>query len=388
LPWDRPMYSIRDYSDMVADRHRTNAYVEALRRSAKPDSLVLDIGAGTGVFSLMACQLGARRVVAIEPDDVIHMAREIATCSGFADRIEFIQALSTDVSLPERADVIVSDLRGVLPLFTGHLKSVADARRRFLSPGGVLIPREDSLWVTLVDAPDVYRDHVGIWQNNDLGLDLGAALRFTTNSWGKVRLKPGQFLVEPKCWAKLDYTTLEGTEAHGEVAWTLPRAGTAHGLCLWFDAELLEGVGFSNAPGSSEQIYGQAFFPLSQPLALDAGDTISVALRADLVGEDYQWTWETRVVGRDEPGRCRTTFRQSTFLGVPRSMDRLKKKHAGHVPTLKEDGQIDRLILERMDGATPLGDIAGEILDRFPSRFSRWEEALGRVGDLSERYGR
>ncbi len=63
---------------MVADRHRTGAYVEALRRAVRPGSFVLDIGAGCGVFSLVACRLGARRVVAVEPDDVILVAREIA----------------------------------------------------------------------------------------------------------------------------------------------------------------------------------------------------------------------------------------------------------------------------------------------------------------------
>lgn len=382
------MYSIHGHGEMVADRHRTGAYVEALRRSVKPGALVLDIGAGSGVFSLVACQLGARRVVAVEPDDVILVARAIAADCGYADRIEFLQALSTDVSLPERADVIVSDLRGVLPLFNGHLKSVADARRRLLAPGGTLIPRADSVWVALVEAPDLYRDHVGPWRDNDLGLDMGAALRFTTNRWGKARLKPEQLLVEPRCWARLDYTTLGETDGRGEVAWTVPQAGTAHGLCVWFDAELLEGVGYSNAPGATEQIYGQAFFPLTRPLALEAGDTVSVVLRANLVGEDYQWTWETRVGDPDTPGRPRSAFRQSTFLGTPRAMERLKKRDAGHVPTLKDDGRIDRLVLERMDGVTPLGDIAREVLERFPGRFPRWEEALGWVGKLSERYGR
>src|SRR6516165_5693389 len=106
------MYSIRAYGEMVLDRHRTGAYIEALRRSVKPGSVVLDLGAGCGVFALVACQLGARRVVAVEPNEVVHLARQIAADCGYSDRIEFIQDISTKVSPLEPADVIVSDLRG------------------------------------------------------------------------------------------------------------------------------------------------------------------------------------------------------------------------------------------------------------------------------------
>src|SRR5437870_1780607 len=114
------LYSIYAYGRMIADNVRMAAYVQALRQSVKPNSVVLDIGTGTGIFALLACQFGARKVYAIEPDDAIQVARDIAVANGYAERIEFIQNLSTKVMLPERADVIISDLRGVLPWFQQH----------------------------------------------------------------------------------------------------------------------------------------------------------------------------------------------------------------------------------------------------------------------------
>jgi hypothetical protein len=61
--------------------------------------------------------------------------------NGYADRITFHQTLSSAITLPQPADVIVSDLRGVLPLMQHHIPAIVDARQRLLAPGGVLIPR-------------------------------------------------------------------------------------------------------------------------------------------------------------------------------------------------------------------------------------------------------
>ena len=122
------MYTISDYSGMIADTVRTEAYIRALRETITPDSVVVDIGTGTGIFALLACRLGARRIYAIEPDDAIQVAQAMAVANGCSDRIEFIQDLSTKVSLPERADVIVSDIGGVLPWFRSHILSIVDAR--------------------------------------------------------------------------------------------------------------------------------------------------------------------------------------------------------------------------------------------------------------------
>jgi len=89
------MYSLHFYGQMLADTPRMDAYLAALRQAVKPDSVVLDLGCGPGVFALMACKFGARRVYAVEPDNIISVAREAAVANGCADRIEFFESLST-----------------------------------------------------------------------------------------------------------------------------------------------------------------------------------------------------------------------------------------------------------------------------------------------------
>ena len=143
------MYSLSDYGHMIADKVRMDPYAHALKAMVTSDSVVLDIGAATGIHSLLACKFGACQVYAIETNDAIHLARKLAQVNGFSDRIDFIQDSSANVSLPEKADLIVSDLRGALPPFGLHIPTIIDARNRHLAPGGTLIPMRVSFWAAL-----------------------------------------------------------------------------------------------------------------------------------------------------------------------------------------------------------------------------------------------
>lgn len=382
------MYSVHDYGCMIADRTRTGAYAEALRRAVKPGCVVLDIGTGTAFWAMLACKLGARRVYAIEPEDVIHLARELAECNGCAEQIDFIQELSTRVSLPEAVDVVISDLRGVVPLFQQHIPSIVDARNRLLASSGVLIPQGDTLWAAVVAAPDFYKPLEAPSPEDSYGLNFQPARRFATNMWQKKRFKPEQLLVPPKSWAEINYFTVDNPNIAGEATWTATRAGTGHGLCVWFDAILAPEIGFSNAPGGPEHIYGTAYFPWSQPVALTPGDVISVSLRADLIGADYVWRWATTVRDANPSSGIKADMRQSSFLSAPVSPAGLRKQEASFVPSCSDDGSIDRFILTLMDGKNSVGEIADRLLVQFPAQFGSWRDALTRAGELSQKYSR
>lgn len=384
------MYSVSDYGGMIADKVRMDAYVQALRQTVKPGSVVLDIGTGTGIFALLACQFGARQVHAIEPNDAIHVAQEIAAANGYAERIKFIKNMSTAVTLPEQADVIISDMRGLLPLYEQHIPSIIDARNRLLAPGGTLIPQRDTLWVAVVESPESYNEYVAPWKDNTYGfrLDVDISNRLLTNSWGRVEVKSEQILLEPRHWGVLDYPTVEASNLSGEMNWTVERQGTAHGLIVGFDATLVEGVHFSSAPTAPERVnaYGHAFFPWSAPVNIAAGDSVSVALRANLIGGDYVWSWETRILDQGNPEEIKSNFKQSSFLSEFHSPAKLHKRVDNYVPTLGKDGQTDRLILQLMEGKNTLSDIARQVAAEFPEHFVDGRDAIEHVRSMSETY--
>ena len=378
------MYSVSFYGTMIADGPRVDAYVEALRRVVRPESVVVDLGSGPGLFALLACRFGARRVYAIEPDDVIELARRAAIANGFSDRLVCLQDLSSNISLSEKADLIVSDLRGILPWFQQHLPSIQDARDRLLKPGGTLIPQRDFLWATLVSAPEKYRELTGVWASDRYHVDFTAGRSLVVNSWSKLRPRSDQLLVEPVMWHTIDYGEVGSADVAADICWQIEKPGLAHGLLVWFDSELSAGIGFSNHPAKPELVYGNGFFPFTEPLQLSTGDEVRITIQADLVDKDYVWRWQTKV----QSAHCDSeiNFKQSSFFSVPLSKKQLHKQAAGYVPTTNEDGKITAFVLSLMDGELSVEEIAKRLADRFPESFRDQYDALTAVSRLSLRY--
>ncbi len=385
------MYSLADYGSMIADTLRMDPYALALKRAVKPNSVVLDIGAATGIHSLLAAKFGAKKVYAVEPNEAIHLARRMAVANGFGERIEFIQDLSTNITLPEPVDVIVSDLRGILPLFSCHIPALIDARGRLMAPGGIMIPHKDTLWLTLVESRHAYNDIVRPW-DYPYGLNMDDAKVEALNSWSQDNtedITSRNLLCEPQKWAVLDYdTVLNPNIGSSLITCTAQRDGTAHGIFVWFDAELMDGVGFSNGPLriKSAEVYGRGFFPLLEPVAIQAGDTIILSLSAELVDSEYIWRWETGIYNGDDRNAPRAKFRQSTDYAESVERSELSNEVSKLMPVLGADGQTDRFILEKMDGRTSLEDIAQATMSQFPNRFQSRDAAVQYVYDLFRYY--
>lgn len=380
------MYSLADYGSMIADPHRIGPYSEAIARAVRPGDVVADIGCGPGLFSLLACRAGARRVFAIDMQGIVEFGRELAKINGFADRIQFLEGDSRQVNLPERVRVIVSDIRGVLPFFRDAIPSIEDARQRFLAPGGVMIPQRDTVKVGVIEANEDYARLMLPWKRAVPSLDFSPSLPVVLNGEYSGVFRGEQLLSEPQPWCVLDYMAGTKTNASGELRFRTTRSGTAHGICLWFETQLFEGIGYSTGPGPIKTIYGQMLYPWLKPVPVRPGQEIQVGLHANLVGKDYVWRWETRIPAQDgEPEIC---FKQSTFHGWTFSAESLRRCAVDYVPALTDEGLAESWMLQAMDGRASLQEIAQSASERFPNVYRRWEDAFRRLVEIADRFSR
>jgi SAM-dependent methyltransferase len=378
------MYSVLDYGHMAADTVRMDAYARAIARIVKPGDVVVDVGAGTGIFSLLAARAGARRVHAIDPNPAVWLAAELARENGLADRIVVHAAPSFEVKLDEPADVVVSDVRGSFPLAGEHLAILRDARTRLLRPGGTLLPTRDRLFVGAVEAPRIAASLArGTEGFTARGLSSDAARLSILNTLtgdGGAELRANELLTNGDVWATLEYGTSAGP-IEGEVTLVPRRCGRARALAMWFEATIADGLVYDNAPGNV-LVYSRYCLPLLEPVDLDEGDRMQVVIRADERGD--RWGWDTRVTSA--AGAVKASFRQSTFLGMPTSPAALLRSSSTHAPGRSARGKRLGRILELMDGARTVDAIADLLVSEASAPLPR-AVLLDEVRSAVERYG-
>jgi 2-polyprenyl-3-methyl-5-hydroxy-6-metoxy-1,4-benzoquinol methylase len=140
--------------DMLNDRTRTSSYLESIRRNVQAGDVVLDIGTGTGIYAMAAARAGARHVYAIEAGPIARAARALFEANGLADRITLLRGWSTKLSLPERADVLISEVIGNEPLAEGVVGVTRDALDRLLKPDARLVPSRIRIYGLPVSIPN------------------------------------------------------------------------------------------------------------------------------------------------------------------------------------------------------------------------------------------
>jgi len=378
-------YSIASYGRMVACEPRMGVYAEALRRTVTPGCTVIDVGASFGAFALLACQYGAGHVIAIEPDPSIELLVPLAKANGCADRITIIRDISTNFVPDRKADVIVSDCRGTVPLFQHHIATLADARARLLAPGGTLLPMRDTLKIALAQSPPNHRAAVRPWQRNAYGLDLSAGARFAANTMDKVYLKPRALVSASEELAVLDYRTITEPNVDSRVTMVAARAGRVDGILVWFEAEIAEGLGYSNAPGQPPLVYGQMFLPLEGNPRLAEGARIDLRFRATLLDGEYIWNWDWQAF--DAAGQPQgALMRQSSFLSQIHSPKALATVSKHQIPVLGTAMMLDRDCLALVGEGRTLDVIARTLQKRHPEHLPDFKAALDHTAKCLGRY--
>lgn len=234
---------------MIRDRARTERYIEAIRKTIRAGDVVVDIGTGTGVLAIAAAQAGASRVYAVEAASIGRVAEAMFQANGYGDRITLVEGNSTQVELPERADVLVSELIGAEPLGERIQEVTRDAIARFLKPGARMVPsRIDVLALPLTMPEDDYARHILTEQSvrnwrEWYEIDFGPFLDFSRIDSNYVYInakdvRDWPVLADPIPIAAIDLSTMveQASESSRSAAFT--QAGRLNAIMLCFKTQL------------------------------------------------------------------------------------------------------------------------------------------------------
>ena len=179
--------TLEEHYGYLSDRVKIERYRQAIEKRVQPGHVVLDLGCGTGLLGLMALRAGANKVLFVDEGPVIEVARRTVTEAGFAERAAFLQANSFELSLPERVDVVLCDHVGYFGFDYGILALLADARARFLKPGGIVVPQSIDMKLAPVESEQCRR-LVNQWQDGSVPADYAWLAETAANTRHAVQL--------------------------------------------------------------------------------------------------------------------------------------------------------------------------------------------------------
>lgn len=297
------------YRNLIEDKKRTLAYHRALEQTIKPGDVVIDLGTGIGILALMACRLGARHVYAIEETAIAAAAELIVREQGLSDRITVLTGNSRSVTLPEPADLLVTETLGMLGFDEGILGNVIDARSRLLRAGATIIPQRVALMIAPIQDTVAYTAHVDWWNAPQFGVDFSFLRPFASNTIRPHGTETELFIDTPAVALDAELATTPAFITGG-TTFTASCDATLHGFAAWFDATLAPSVNLTNAPDSGT-MWSHAFLALREPVALREGDAIEVEVACN---DGKLWKWSGSAAAH--------RFNQSTAFATPRTLTR------------------------------------------------------------------
>jgi hypothetical protein len=267
---------IEYHRTLIADRVRNQAFEAALRAVIKKgETTVADIGAGTGLLALMAAKLGAREVFLYEAAEVAGVAAKVLKANR-ARNCHLIPCHSTEMVDPPKVDVVVSETFGNFAFEEHMIETLADAKKRFLKPRGVIVPRSLEQFVAPVVSDRIHKEFAA-WE--ETGFDLSVARTMSLNNI-YVRTLRANELLEAEAWDSISFGSDARSTRKGEVSWTLKNGATVFGFALRWTAELTPGITLSTAPDAPRTHWEQLYFPLLEPIVAKGGDKIGVSLKS------------------------------------------------------------------------------------------------------------
>ncbi|MCA1568071.1 MAG: 50S ribosomal protein L11 methyltransferase [Acidobacteria bacterium] len=269
----------RWHFEMLNDEQRNAAFEKALAKVVTADSLVLDIGSGTGLLAMMAARARAGKTISCEMvAPLAELAREVVARNGFAGKIQIMGKKSTDLvvgsDMPQRANLLVTETVDCGLLGEGIVPSIAHARANLLTEDALIIPRSASVYAMLVESKRL-RGLNSV--DRCAGFDLGLMRQYATPHYFPVRLAAFAYeaLTGPFEVFRFDFARELILPSRKTISVPVTRDGTCHAVVFWFHMQLDEEISISNEPGSTTH-WEQAIQCLKHEMTVRAGDVLQI----------------------------------------------------------------------------------------------------------------
>jgi len=269
------------HEQMLKDKVRTAAYKNAINENKNlfKDKIVLDVGCGTGIFSLFAAKAGAQMVIGVDNSPLVEQANHIVKENRFDNVVTIIRGKIEEVVLPvEKVDIIISDWMGCCLFYESMLETVLFARDKWLVKNGVMFPDRATLYVCAIDDARYKEKKLDYW-DNVYGFRMSRMQKLFLQE-PLVGVVGEDAVVTNKCLLKeFDIQTGKKEDISFESPFLLQikNSDYVHALVTFFKVEFTKcqkRVSFSTAPNAPRTHWKQTTFYLKDFMTCKKGEEI------------------------------------------------------------------------------------------------------------------
>ena len=356
------MSSILDeHLGYVSDSLRLEQFKAALALVVKRGDCIADLGCGSGVLGFLGLEAGASHIVAIDDSAMLDVARESMMRAGYGGRATFIHGKSSRIELPKRVDVVICDHVGYFGFDYGIIDFLDDARKRFLKPGGTLIPSRIRLNVAAAGSQQCY-DLANGWQAENVPEAFHWLRKYAVNTKHAVSLEQNDVLSSPAVLGDIDLYEDYPEFFSWNAELPIERDGLMHGLAGWFECELAKDVWMTNSPLAEKPIQrSQAFLPINEAVKVKAGDTVKATVMARPADHLIAWVVKFPATGQ--------RFAHSTWQGMLFAPEDLIRTNPARILQLSQEGRARITVLDYCDGKRTAQEIEQAVLRDHPGLF-------------------
>jgi len=273
---------------MLADTERNKAFHQAIKKAVKPEHLVLDIGTGSGLLAMMAAKAGAKKVIACEMlESMAKTAQEIIEQNNLTSQVEVLNkksiSLKVGEELPEKADVVISEILDVGLVGEGVIPTMRHALRHLAKPDAIIIPCSAQLRVVLIESEGYHKVNP---VKTIEGFDLSGLERYRVeDAYNQVYLKT---IPHKKLSEELTIHNFDFTKVYPPMPFIDPEKiqldveasadGEVHGIAFWFDLNMDDEITVSSGPDGEMVHWGQATYFFNNTQTIKAGDKVKLEL--------------------------------------------------------------------------------------------------------------
>jgi type II protein arginine methyltransferase len=274
----------RWHFEMLNDEQRNAAFQRALTNLVTPETIVLDIGSGTGLLAMMAAQAGAKEIITCEMvPQLAELTRDTIALNGLSDRIVTLDKKSTSLvigyEMVHKANLLVTETVDCGLLGEGIVTSIAHARENLLTADAQIVPCAATVYAMVVESSRVCNLNRA---RTAAGFDVSLANRYATAHYFPVRLAAFEYtaLTDPFEVFHFDFANATIVPERKTIEVRAKRDGFGQCIIFWFNMQLEAENAISNEPGSTTH-WEQALQCLDIDTSVRAGDPLLVNAEHD-----------------------------------------------------------------------------------------------------------